>query len=106
MPSLPTESAAPTTPSSATDNSGPTPENILKLGTAFWASKTLLSAVELELFTHLAAQSGTGDDLQRRLGLHPRSMRDFLDALVALGFLQREKGVYANTPETELFLDK
>ncbi len=27
------------------------PERILQLGTAFWASKTLLSAVELGLFS-------------------------------------------------------
>lgn len=39
-------------------------------------------------------------------GLHPRSASDFLDALVALGFLQRQDGVYRNTPATDLFLDK
>src|SRR5687768_10693696 len=103
-----TNLAAPATPVSSTPEAspGPSPENILKLGTAFWASKTLLSAVELELFTHLAAQKGTVEELQKRLGLHARSTRDFLDALVALGFLERESGVYANTAETDLFLDK
>lgn len=93
-------------PSTPANNHGPTPDSILKLGTAFWASKTLLSAVELELFTHLAAQPGRVADIQRALGLHPRSARDFLDALVALGMLQRENGVYSNTAETGLFLDK
>jgi hypothetical protein len=83
-----------------------TPDAILRTGTAFWASKTLLSAVELELFTHLARQPGTLEDLQNRVGLHPRSARDFLDALVALGFLHREAGFYRNTAETDLFLDK
>src|SRR5262249_34665264 len=39
-------------------------------------------------------------------GLHERSARDFLDALVALGFLQREGGKYSNTPATALFLDR
>jgi hypothetical protein len=34
---------------------GPTPEHILQLGLAFWGSKTLLSAVELGLFTELAS---------------------------------------------------
>ena len=99
---------SPATPvaSSTDEPHGPTPENILKLGTAFWASKALLSAVELEIFTQLSSQKGTAGDLQSRLGLHPRSTRDFLDALVALGFLERENGVYANTVETDLFLDK
>ncbi len=85
----------------------PSPEHILQVGTAFWASKTLLSAVELELFTRLADEPGDLDALQSRLNLHPRGARDFLDALVALGFLNRdESGAYHNTPDTELFLDK
>jgi hypothetical protein len=83
-----------------------TPERILQTGMAFWASKTLLSAVELELFTALAQQPGDLTALQDRLKLHPRSARDFLDALVALGFLERSNGVYQNTAETALFLDK
>jgi O-methyltransferase/methyltransferase family protein len=83
-----------------------TPERILQTGLGFWASKTLLSAVEMELFTELARHPEAGDEIARRLGLHSRSARDFLDALVALGFLQRNDGVYRNTPETDLFLDK
>src|SRR3954465_7741490 len=82
------------------------PEQILQVGLGFWASKTLLSAVELGLFTELARRPGTVDDLQQPLGLHPRSSRDFLDALVALGFLQRASGTYSNTPSTAQFLDK
>lgn len=84
----------------------PTPDQILQVGLGFWASKTLLSAVEMELFTELAKHAESGDALRDRLGLHPRSYRDFLDALVALGFLEREGGVYRNTPSTDLFLDK
>jgi SAM-dependent methyltransferase len=38
--------------------------------------------------------------------LHPRSARDFLDALVSLGMLERDGDRYANTPETDLFLDR
>ena len=81
------------------------PEHILKTGLAFWASKTLLSAVEMGLFTELAKKPGRADDLQARLGLHPRSSRDFFDALVSLGFLQRTDGIYSNTPSTDVFLD-
>ncbi|HVJ46513.1 MAG TPA: methyltransferase [Luteolibacter sp.] len=84
----------------------PTPDRIMETGMAFWASKTLLSAVEIGLFTELAAQPGDLTSLCQRLGLHARSSRDFLDALVALGFLERENGVYRNTAETDLFLDK
>lgn len=84
----------------------PTPDAILQAGLAFWASKTLLSAIELGLFTELARGPAELDVLRGALGLHPRAAHDFLDALVALGFLTRTDGRYANTPETELFLDR
>src|SRR5262245_15809676 len=87
-------------------NPAPTPEHILQTGLAFWPAKVLLSAVEMELFTIVAQHPGTLDELQGRLGLHPRSARDFLDTLVALGFLQRVDGRYLNTPATDAFLDK
>ncbi len=82
------------------------PDQIMQLGMGFWASKTLLSAVEIELFTELAKHPEDLNALQRRMGLHPRSARDFLDSLVSLGMLERENGIYRNTPETDLFLDK
>ena len=81
-------------------------DHIMQIGTGFMASKTLLSAVELELFTELAKHPEDLATLSGRLGLHPRSARDFLDALVALKLLDRRDGVYYNTPSTDLFLDK
>jgi hypothetical protein len=78
----------------------------MQLGLGFWASKTLLSAIELELFTELAKHPEDLQALQARLGLHERGAGDFLDALVALGMLERENGLYRNTRETDLFLDK
>lgn len=82
------------------------PDQILQIGMGFFASKTLLSAVEMEVFTELARHPENLETLSGRLGLHARSARDFLDTLVALGFLSRNDGVYANTPETDIFLDK
>ena len=81
-------------------------DHILQVGLGFWASKTLLSAVEMEVFTELAKHPEDLETLTGRLGLHPRGARDFLDALVALGFLERHDGTYRNTPSTDLFLDK
>ncbi len=86
--------------------SQPNPETILQTGFAFWSSKVLLSAIEMGVFTELAGGPEPFDALSARLGLHPRSARDFLDALVALGFLQRTEASYANTAETDLFLDR
>jgi hypothetical protein len=84
----------------------PNPEHILQTGLAFWASKTLLSAIEIGVFTDLAHGPKAFDMLSGRLGLHARSARDFLDALVALGFLTRNGDVYANTRDTDVFLDR
>lgn len=83
-----------------------TPDHILQVGLGFWASKTLLSAVEMEVFTEIERKPGSLEDLAGRLGLHPRASRDFLDTLVALKFLERADGIYRNTPETAVFLDK
>lgn len=85
---------------------GVSPEPIMQLAFGYWGSRTLLSAVELGLFTELAKGPLTLDEVRSRLGLHERSARDFLDALVALGMLRRESGKYSNTPATDLFLDR
>src|SRR5687768_4846516 len=87
-----------------------TPDHIMRIGMGFWASKALLSAVELGVFTCLAGGSKTGRELERALDLDPRGTYDFLDALVALGLLARDgdgvAGRYRNTAETAVFLDR
>jgi hypothetical protein len=84
------------------------PDHILQIGMAFWASKTLLSAVELDLFSILG-DGLTAPQIAQQLDLHERGRDDFLDALVSLGLLSREGdgpgAVYSNTPETAAFLD-
>jgi O-methyltransferase domain/Dimerisation domain len=95
-----------------TDTKPITPEGIMQLGLAFWGSKTLLSAIELGVFTELAQRPLGLAELTERLKLHPRSARDFFDALVSLGMLKREGDregepqIYLNTEATDLFLDK
>lgn len=84
----------------------PSPERIMQLGFGFWGSKALLSAVELGVFTELARGPLEGETLAIRLGLHARSYRDFFDALVALGLLERRRHLYSNTPDTDLLLDR
>jgi len=91
----------------------PSPENIMKIGTGFWASKILLTAVDFQLFTMLAERrTMQAKDIKDILGLKciDRHVYDFLDALTAFGFLQREgvldTAVYSNTADTNTFLDK
>lgn len=86
------------------------PSKIMQIGTGFMASKTLLTAVNMELFTILAKRKLSGKDIQSRLGLHNRNLYDFLDTLVALGVLKRtglkETSIYSNAEDSNLFLDK
>jgi hypothetical protein len=86
---------------------GITPDRIIELGEAFRASKTLLSAVELSVFTALADGPLNLEALRDRVGLDARGVSDFLDALVALGVLVRQPdGRYANSADTDLYLDR
>jgi hypothetical protein len=86
------------------------PSHLVGIGMGFWASKALLTAVELDLFTALGAGSLTAAELASKLGLHPRAVPDFPDALVALRVLDRDgdgSGArYKNTPESAAFLDR
>jgi hypothetical protein len=82
----------------------------MQVGMGFWASKTLLSAVELGLFTKLGSGTMTAQEMAGTLGLHERAVPDFPDALVALQLLDREgdgpDAVYRNTEAGAVFLDK
>jgi hypothetical protein len=87
------------------------PSPILQTAFGFWGSKVLLTAVELGVFSRLGARGGfTAGQLEKDLGLHPRGVRDLLDALVAMKFLDREgdgpDSRYHNTPAGAQYLDK
>ena len=83
------------------------PDRLVKLGVAFRDSKTLLSAVELGVFTLLAQGPLELDPLAEKSGVHARGARDFFDALVALGLLERdESGRYSNAVDANEYLDR
>jgi len=91
----------------------PSPSTIMQIGTGFWASKILLSAIKFQLFTKLAEQKKmSAKEIKASLNLKctDRHLFDFLDALTAFGFLHRdgllETASYSNSPDTETFLDK
>src|SRR3954471_11000697 len=82
------------------------PEKFIQIGMGFWPAKALMSAVELGVCTELAKGEKTVDQLTNALKLNGRGVRDFLDALVALGVIDRTGDVYRNTREADFFLDK
>ncbi|MEB2780039.1 methyltransferase [Algoriphagus sp. C2-6-M1] len=94
-------------------NINPSPETIMKIGSGFWPSKILLTAVHFEVFTKLAKKkSMSARELKSELGLQctDRHVYDFLDTLTGLGFLNREglldNAHYSNGTDTDVFLDK
>lgn len=82
------------------------PSSIMQIALGFRASKTLLAAADLGIFTHLARKSMNAEELRKATGIHERSALDFFDALVALRILERQHGVYKNSLEADIFLDK
>ena len=90
----------------------PNPSRIIQVGMGFWASKVLLSAVRLKLFTFLGDSAKSTVEIRDQLHLQTgtRHVCDWLDAMVSLGFLQRdgimESAIYSNTPATAIFLDQ
>ena len=97
-------------PWTQSDRAPSDPSGIFQTGMGFWASKTLLTAVKLELFTHLGEKTMGAGEIKKKLCLNGRGLYDFLDALVSMGFLERsgkrENAVYANAAESDLYLDK
>lgn len=87
-------------------NTPPRADGIEQVAFGFMASKVLFSAIEFGLFTELAKGPLNAEDIQRRLGLHPRGARDFLDTLVALGFLEGQGVIYCNAAEADFYLDR
>lgn len=84
----------------------PNPDRLMQIAMGFWASKTILAAVKLNLFTRLGDRKLTPEEIGGELGLNPRGTTDFLDVLAALGILSREDGRYANTLDSGFFLVK
>jgi 8-O-methyltransferase len=80
------------------------PGPLIRLTIADCAAKVLHSAVRLDVFTILAAHPQDAAALSERVGLHPRLAADFLDALVGLGLLERDGGIYRNAPLADAYL--
>jgi SAM-dependent methyltransferase len=74
--------------------------------TAFKQGAALKGAIELDLFTVLADGSQTAESLALRLQASTRGMRILCDYLSIEGFLMKEDGRYAVTPDAAMFLNR
>lgn len=87
------------------------PEPIFQMATAYWVSKTLMAAVQFELFTKISNRSVTLEELQKVLGMTARPADVFATALVSLGLLNASKDgkdnrTFSNSLLSATFLDR
>ncbi len=87
-----------------TSASLPSPAPLAELQCAYWASGAYFAAVEVDLFTHLAAAAATPEELAARMGLAARPARLLLTACVPLGLVEKRDGRFHNTPMANAYL--
>lgn len=68
--------------------------NIMKLLGAFQESRVLLTAAELNVFSHLSRDKLTVEELAARLKVQVRGLTSLLDALAAMGLVEKASGKY------------
>lgn len=71
---------------------------ILETATAFQRSRVLLTGYELGLFTVLTDEAKTSAEVAEALETDPRATDRLMNALVALGLLEKHDGRFSNTP--------
>lgn len=105
------------------------PDPVFQMATGFWVSKTLMSALELEIFTKLSGYKAVNiKELQNILAMQHRPTEVFVTALISLGLLKakddttfhsstpsgpsdadfdsNDDRLYSNSELAETFLDK
>jgi SAM-dependent methyltransferase len=85
---------------------GPSPELFFETATAFHRSAALRGAVDLDLFSAIGEGNSTIPEIAARCGAPERGIRILCDYLVIFGFLTKNEGAYALTPDSALFLDR
>jgi len=81
-----------------------TPIPLMQLATAFWAFKTLSTAIDMDLFTRLETSPMNPPELARWLNIEERPAEMILTGCAGLGLLSKQNGRYRNTPLAENFL--
>jgi SAM-dependent methyltransferase len=82
------------------------PSAIMDSVYAFREARVLLTAFELDLFTHLGDEWKSSEEAAHLAQTNPRATDRLLNALCASGFLVKKKGKFSNTPHTSRFLVK
>jgi (2Fe-2S) ferredoxin/2-polyprenyl-3-methyl-5-hydroxy-6-metoxy-1,4-benzoquinol methylase len=83
----------------ARDAAGVLPDDIMDMVRGYQQSRILLTAIELDVFTAVerCKKPATAVSVANDLKTHPRSTEKLLNAIVALGFLQKQEGAFSTT---------
>ena len=77
-------------------------ERLMETATGAWKSQTLASAIEIGLYTYLGNDHRSEQEIREALSLKGARVEDFLNALVAMGHLNKDKEThkYSNNEDT------
>ena len=84
----------------------PNPERIFNTLSAYQQSAALKAGIELDIFTAIGEGANTAALLAAKTRAAERGVRIICDYLTILGFLTKEGGRYALTPDSAVFLDR
>jgi SAM-dependent methyltransferase len=82
------------------------PESISEFVRHFQKSRILLTAVELDLFSIIDKNPLGSDETSRKIKTNARATDRLMNALVALGFMNKSKGKFSNTGFSSEYLVK
>lgn len=82
------------------------PKDLLQLSGGYWNTCVLHAAVKLDVFTQIAQGAANSTDISRLTVCDERSMTMLLDALTAMGLLDKVGSFYSNTPSSAVYLSK
>ncbi len=82
------------------------PADLLQLSGGYWSACALHAGVALDLFTPLAKNSLSAGVLAEQLGIDRRALGMLLNALSALGLLEKKRKDYQATPFASEFLSR
>lgn len=96
--------APPSPPPPDAPPAGPSPTRIFDMLNAYQQTEALRAALELDLFSPLAAGPRDAAGLAQACGADPRGVRILSDFLVVQGFLAKQGAAYHLTPDAAAFL--
>lgn len=79
---------------------------LLDTTSSYWKSCTIHAGVKLEIFTQLSNSKHSAVEIAQKINGDTRGVSSLLNALKAMNLLQKEDGLFSNTPFSKKFLDR